>query len=169
MTPRERVYESLDFNLEGRVPRQLWSLPWAKLYHADELAQIEKEFPNDITGSPGFYKTTPRTVGDAYVTGNYVDEWNCTWLNMQAGLVGEIKEPLIKDLSDLGPLVLPEEVLTVDREKSTTTAGTPTRSCSRAVVPVRSNGFSSSERQKSSISISLNQRARRYLCILMDT
>lgn len=117
MTARERVYQSLDFRLKGRVPRQLWALPWAKLHHADKLARIEKKFPNDITGSPGFYKSTPRTVGDAYVPGYYVDEWNCTWLNMQAGLVGEIKEPLIKDLSDLGPLVLPEEVLTVDREK----------------------------------------------------
>jgi uroporphyrinogen decarboxylase len=117
MTSRERVYRSLDGNLSGRVPRQLWVLPWAEMYHPEKLKRIGKDFPNDIATSPSFYRTQPKVVGDAYTIGEYTDEWKCTWVNMQAGLVGEIKDPLIKDIDDLSPLVLPEETLTIDKEK----------------------------------------------------
>ena len=115
MTSRDRVFRSLDGNLKGRIPRELWTLPWAKLHHAEKLARIEMDFPSDFARSPGFYSTEPKTVGDAYTLGEYIDEWNCTWVNMQAGLVGEIKDPLIKDVEDLSPLILPEELLTVDK------------------------------------------------------
>ena len=108
MTSRERVLRSLEYRLEGRVPRQIWILPWARLHYAEKLARVEEEFPDDIVYCPGFYGTEPKTTGDAYVPGEYVDEWNCTWVNMQAGLVGEIKDPLIKDIEDLSPLVLPD-------------------------------------------------------------
>lgn len=117
MTSRERVYRSLDGNLTGRVPRQLWALPWAELYHPQKLQTIRNDFPDDIATSPGFHRTESEVVGDAYTIGEYTDEWKCTWVNMQAGLVGEIKDPLIKDIDDLSPLVLPDETLTIDKEK----------------------------------------------------
>ena len=117
MTSRERVLRSLECRLEGRVPRQLWELPWAGLYHGEKLADIRAEFPNDIVNCPSTYAVEPTKSGDAYTPGEYVDEWNCTWVNMQAGLVGEIKDPLIKRIEDLSPLVLPDEILTLDRAK----------------------------------------------------
>jgi uroporphyrinogen decarboxylase len=117
MTSRERVLGSLEGNLKGRVPRDLWTLPWAGLHYPNELASIEAGYPGDFVSSPGFYEEKVSIVGDAYTPGEYVDEWNCAWVNMQAGLVGEIQNPLIKEIDDLSPLVLPEELLTVDKDQ----------------------------------------------------
>ncbi|MBT3273717.1 MAG: methyltransferase [Spirochaetales bacterium] len=117
MTSRERVLRCLEYDLKGRVPRDIWALPWAELYHPEKLKRIRADFPSDFASSPGFYKTEPQTVGDAYALGEFIDEWNCTWVNMQAGLVGEIKDPLIKSVDDLSSLILPVELLSVDKEK----------------------------------------------------
>ncbi len=116
MKSRERVLRSLDCSLAGRVPRQLWTLPWGQKHHPEKLQRIETDFPNDIAGCPALYSRAPMTLGDAYAVGEYTDEWGCTWVNLQEGVVGEIKDPLIKKWDDIDTLRLPEELLTLDRE-----------------------------------------------------
>ncbi len=117
MTSRERVYASLDSTLEGRVPRHLWSLPWAERNHGEKLKAIREKYPDDIVAAPPHYETPGRASGDPYETGIYIDEWGCTFRNIQAGVIGEVKFPVIESLDDLSPLRTPEELLTFDIEK----------------------------------------------------
>jgi uroporphyrinogen-III decarboxylase len=51
--------------------------------------------------------------------GEYIDEWGCRFINRQRGLIGEMKEPLIKgeEWEDLAALKLPEELLDINRDK----------------------------------------------------
>lgn len=118
MNSRELVYKTLEFKNPERVPRQLWSLPWAKFYHKEGLEKIEKDFPSDFTTADGFLKENPRTYGDAYEIGEYIDEWGCKFINKQRGLIGEVKEPLIQgeDWEDRDKLRIPTELLTISKD-----------------------------------------------------
>ena len=51
--------------------------------------------------------------------GVYKDAWGCEFINVQEGIIGEVKRPLILDeeWEDAENVRLPKELLTVDREK----------------------------------------------------
>lgn len=117
-TPRERVYRTLNFEGPDRAPRQLWYLPWAELHHPDELARIQEEFPADIVGAPGYLKELPRTEGNPYKRGRFVDDWGAVFENIQEGVHGEVKDPLIKDWdADRDKVHIPREWLTIDPDQ----------------------------------------------------
>jgi uroporphyrinogen decarboxylase len=119
MTSRERMLATLNFELpQGeRLPRQMWTLPWAELAFPGETKKIQNLYPDDICMSPSFLKTPLKTSGDAYSVGTYIDEWGCVFDNKQAGVIGEVKQPLIKDWDDLSVVHFPEERLSVDIEQ----------------------------------------------------
>ncbi|MCX7018779.1 MAG: uroporphyrinogen decarboxylase family protein [bacterium] len=96
-TPRELVYQCLEFRNPPRAPRQLWLLPWAEKHHRAELEKIRSDFPPDIIHIGGRLRTPPITKGNPYEIGEYVDDWGCVFTNIQEGVVGEVREPLIKD------------------------------------------------------------------------
>ncbi len=114
-TPRELVYQTLNFEDPARAPRQLWTLPWAQVHHPDALQAIRAEFPDDIQGIGGHLRELPRTQGDPTRIGIYVDDWGCVFTNIQDGVIGEVKDPLIQDWSaDLHKVHIPREWLTID-------------------------------------------------------
>jgi uroporphyrinogen decarboxylase len=113
-SPRLLVKQSLEFASPARVPRQLWTLPWASKNFPEQLREIQTRFPDDITGSPAFLKVPAQVSGDPYEPGVYVDEWGCTFTSKEAGYIGEVKEPLVKSWEDLEKVQLPEAFLTVD-------------------------------------------------------
>ncbi len=117
MTSKELVYRTLEFrNTDGRVPRDLWVLPWADTHQRDMLQKMYTDFNWDI-GHTSVRPTQPTiSRGDPYTPGEYVDEWGCTFLNIQAGLVGEVKQPLVvdDDWNDADRVHIPEELLTFD-------------------------------------------------------
>ncbi len=117
-TPRQLMYRTLDFANPGRVPRHLWALPWAEMYHPGAIDRIQRDFPDDIASPKGILKTPPRTQGAQYEVGVYVDEWGCTFTNYQRGVIGEVKAPLIKgeNWEDTDNLRLPVELLSVDKD-----------------------------------------------------
>jgi hypothetical protein len=119
MTSRELVYATLEMKNPPRPPRDLWVLPWAVNRYSKELEEICIRFPSDFTGPPDSLREHPKTVGDMYASGIYVDEWGCRFTSIQSGMVGEIKEPLIQeeDWSDAGKVRFPKEWLTVDVDK----------------------------------------------------
>jgi uroporphyrinogen decarboxylase len=117
VTPRELVRQTLEFNNPQRIARQLWTLPWASEHYPDQLAEIQKRFPDDIIGAPGFLQLPLQVIGDAYQVGTYIDEWGCIFTNIQSGVIGEVKEPFIKTWNDLDKLRLPNELLSVDVEQ----------------------------------------------------
>lgn len=117
MTSRELVYKTLEFeNKENRAPRQLWLLPWANMYHGDMVKKIEKDFEADIVSAPAILGTPTIAKGDMYKIGDYFDEWGCHFINLQEGVVGEVKEPLVKDedWEDVDNVHIPVEWLDFD-------------------------------------------------------
>lgn len=116
MTPRQLVHATLDFQPGLRVPRQLWVLPGAAWAHPEELRRLRAEFPDDIAGTPGHCRVEAPTTGDAYRVGTHVDAWGCTFVNIHAGVIGEVKEPLVRDwAADAHRVHIPREWLTIDR------------------------------------------------------
>jgi uroporphyrinogen decarboxylase len=113
-TPRELVKQTLEFASPARIPRQLWVLPWADEHCPTQLAEIRRCFPDDITVAPGFYRQPVQVQGNPYSVGTFVDEWGCTFKNIQSGVIGEVKEPLIKTWDDLDKLRTPDALLSVD-------------------------------------------------------
>lgn len=117
MTSRELVHATLEFrNTNGRVPRDLWYLPWAKIHHNDMLQKVYTEFPVDLAGPPVILKKQPITKGDPYAIGEYVDEWGCRFVNLQEGVIGEVKAPLVQgeEWEDADNVHIPVELLDFD-------------------------------------------------------
>jgi hypothetical protein len=117
MTRRELVSKTLQFGSPERVPRQLWLLPWAEWTYPCELAAIRDKYPDDILESPRFLTVPLKTKGDEYLPGLFVDEWGCRFESRQAGIIGEVKDPLLKTWRDLDSVRVPTERLSVDRRK----------------------------------------------------
>lgn len=116
MTPRQIVLKTLEFQSPPRIPRQLWILPWAIDRYPDEVADIQARFPDDIVTAPAFYKEPLQTFGQEYQPGIFIDEWGCVFENRQAGVMGEVREPLVKDWKDWEKVRVPQERLSVDKE-----------------------------------------------------
>jgi uroporphyrinogen decarboxylase len=117
MTSRELVVDSLEFRSPARVPRQLWTLPWAEMTWPAELRAIRDRFPDDIVTCPAFLREPLRTRGREYEPGLFVDEWGCRFENRQAGIIGQVKEPVVADWADVESVRVPKERLTVDADE----------------------------------------------------
>ncbi|MCK9479244.1 MAG: methyltransferase [Firmicutes bacterium] len=117
MKPRELVKKTMEFqNNTGAVPIDLWALPWAEMHYPNELMDITKKFPKDFATAPAVYADKPKTSGDQYGIGVYIDEWGCEFTNIQKGVIGEVKTPLIlhDDWRDFEKAHIPKELLTFD-------------------------------------------------------
>ena len=113
-TSRQLILKTLEFDSPHRIPRQLWYLPWAADHYPAELSRIQEHFPDDMVGAPSFFRQAPRTVGGAYDVGVYVDEWGCIFQNLQKGVIGEVKTPVVQTWDDLDKVRPPEEALSID-------------------------------------------------------
>lgn len=117
MTSKERVLSTLNFtNTQERIPRQLWSLPWANEHCPEMMAQLTQDFEWDFDGPDTILKERPSTKGDPYAVGEYVDEWGCIFTNIHRGVIGEVKQPIVKDddWNDAKCIHIPEELLSFD-------------------------------------------------------
>ena len=119
MNSRERVYRTLEMRNPDRPPREMWLLPWAQSRYGKEIEEIQKRFPVDFAGTPDPLKEYPKVIGNSYEIGTYIDEWGCQFTNIHSGVVGEIKNPIIKndDWSDADSVRFPVEWKTVDIDK----------------------------------------------------
>jgi hypothetical protein len=111
MTSRELVRKTLDFDHQGRIPRQCWE---SQLINPQEREQLRRDFPADIAFCPELLKNPLSTTGDAHQPGIYIDEWGCVFENLQAGIIGEVKTPIITDWSNTGKVTFPKDSLDVD-------------------------------------------------------
>lgn len=115
-TSRELVQQTLEFRSPQRAPRELWSLPIAQATYPAEYAALLTDFPPDIITADGHERERPPTHGDQYGIGDYSDEWGATFTNIQPGVIGEVKRPLIENWDDVSHVHFPREWLTVDRD-----------------------------------------------------
>lgn len=125
MTSRELVKNTLEFkNNNGKVPKQMWVLPWANDNHQDTIDKINAHFPDDFGGISVSYSIPTIEEGNPYITGNYTDPWGCRFINISSGIIGEVKEPLIAaddyDWNDLSNIHIPEEALSFEIEQVNT-------------------------------------------------
>jgi hypothetical protein len=116
MNARELVRSTLEFAEPPSVPRQIWILPWAEEHYPAEVAQLKSEFPDDIVAAPALYHAPLPVTGNRYQKGIYVDEWGCCFHNIHGGVIGIVKEPLIREWDDLAGFKTPEASLAVDRQ-----------------------------------------------------
>jgi len=116
-TSREIVKDTLTFNYPSRIPREIISLPWAIKRYPKTVKEIETRFPNDICGVDYFYPTSPRVKGKENEIGKYTDEWGCEFVNILDGMMGEVKKPMLKELSDWKSIKPPYEWLPTDLDK----------------------------------------------------
>ena len=107
MTSRERVQRTLRFQTPDRPPRDLWALPWfTKRFPAEQKAIVAR-FPGDFGGPPNVYRPSLRVRGSAFEQGEFCDEWGCVFENIHEGVIGEVKQPIVTDLSGWRDTVQP--------------------------------------------------------------
>jgi len=123
LTSRELVYRALEFKDPPRAPVDFWAGDLAGRNYPKELKAMRERFPPDFGVVDDHFKTLPRTKGDKREIGEFTDAWNCTRVNIQWGVVGEVKDPIIKDWSDTSSVHFPVEYLTSDRDKINRQAG----------------------------------------------
>src|SRR4030042_2052993 len=80
--------------------------------------EIKRRFPSDIVNSSYTYEPSNRVRGDAYEEGMYTDEWGCMFQNVQRGLIGEVKIPLVQDLSGWEMTGPPYEQIPKDKKSA---------------------------------------------------
>jgi len=125
MTGRERVIRTIQFDYPDRVPRDLWWLPAVEITQKEELENLLKRIPMDI-GTPKFkpgmskrQKGRPTIIAPrshpptAFIPkkGKHVDEWGSVWHVGEDGVIGEVKEPVLDDLSKIDKFSPPWEYL----------------------------------------------------------
>lgn len=117
-TSRELVKQCLTFEKPARIPRDMWLLPWAENHYPEAVNELKKRFPADFLTSSYMYSPSPRAKGDPYKVGEYTDEWGCVFINVQDGIIGEVKTPVIHDITDWKHIKPPYELLPQNPEKS---------------------------------------------------
>ncbi len=111
---RQLVTAALEFTSPRRVPRHMWLLPWAERRYPEQTELLQERFPSDITWADDVYDIPVEKRGDPYAVGTYVDEWECEFVNVHGGIVGEVKQPKLRDVADWRSIRPPYDVLPHD-------------------------------------------------------
>lgn len=117
-TPREIVTRCLKFETPERMPRQMWLLPWAANHFPEAVKTVNERYPADIGHAPAPYRPSLRGKGDPCTIGLSVDDWGCEFENIQEGIIGEVRDPIIKDIADWDKVEPPYETLPGDWDKA---------------------------------------------------
>jgi hypothetical protein len=113
-TPREIVRRCLRFETPERMPREMWVLPWWDIHDPAAVKVIRDRYPDDVVWPPNVFRPSSVSRGDAYKLGEFIDEWGCRFVNIQEGVHGEVKDPILKDLSDVSVVRPPHELFPED-------------------------------------------------------
>jgi hypothetical protein len=113
-TSRELVTRCLKFEFPERIPRDLWVLPWASMNYPEALRTIREKFTLDFESPPNVYQPSSRRQGNEYSPGIFIDEWGVAFTNIQAGVIGEVRQPIIQEITDWKSVQPPYEILPAD-------------------------------------------------------
>jgi len=108
LTPRERVYRTLRFEPVDRVARDVWTLPALYEGRREQVEALLRQYPSDF-GPSGY--VDPVDESPLYEPGEWTDQWGSTWVNIQRGMIGEVKRPAIQEWSELDHWQPPNWVL----------------------------------------------------------
>ena len=116
-TARELVLQALEFRDPVRVPRDMWILPIAPMHQPDAVESLLREFPPDLGAVSGHERPSPLVRGDPHEFGVSTDAWGCAFVNIQRGVHGEVKDPLVRDwAADRDRIRFPREWFSIDAE-----------------------------------------------------
>jgi len=105
MDGRERVIRTLEFENPDRIPVDLWTLPATHLKYGKRLDEIMDRNERDIVSFSG-----PLDLaydGRVYKKGGFTDSWGSEWMNLQEGMVGEVKNPVFKEIEKVNSYTPP--------------------------------------------------------------
>ncbi len=108
---KEIVKRCLTFDEPERIPWHLWHLPWAEMHYPEMMKELNQRFPSDFSGPDYNYKPSARVNGDPYKIGTFIDEWGCHFKNIQEGVIGEVDQPIINEISDWNKIQPPYDQL----------------------------------------------------------
>lgn len=111
MHSRERVTRCLNFERPDRPPRQLWTLPIATEKHPEAFAEVCRKWPGDFAAPEWDPPVSKRRRGVQTKVGTFIDDWGCEFTNIQAGVIGEVKNPQLADWSRLDEIEAPWELV----------------------------------------------------------
>jgi len=137
-TSRERVTRCLTFTHPDRIPRDMWLVPWAQDRFPTQIAGILQRYPGDFDDAPNVYRPSPRVTGNLYEVGVSVDKWGCRVTNIQAGVEGQVRDPLLADIREWRGVQPPYETLPEDL---TVARDLVNRHCARTDGYVRSTSI----------------------------
>lgn len=124
LTPRERVIRTLRFEGVDRPARDVWLLPAAFFGREQALRDLLALYPSDF-GPSGF--KDPVDESPLYEPGEWTDPWGSRWLNIQRGMIGEVKHPALSDWSALAQWRPPYHLLGQGFEKVNRTCASHNR------------------------------------------
>jgi len=111
MTSRERVNRALKFLNPDRAPRDVWGIHSLRKFREAEVDALTAAYPSDFIYPDGEYGPSDRARGARHEVGDYVDEWGVRWMCAEAGVTGEVKEPILGDERAIACYRLPWELL----------------------------------------------------------
>jgi hypothetical protein len=129
MNAKERVVAALRLGGPDRTPRSLWWSPAVELRRPAELASLLSDFPMDLVEyreiddlyTPGLSREQVASRYPAFcaehldaappAAGLYADEWGSIWRVPEGGDSGQVREPVLADITRLDQLSIPWEAL----------------------------------------------------------
>lgn len=136
LTSRELVLRTLNFEDPPRAPRELWTLPIARIENPVEFDAVVAGFASDFQGISGHERELVPVRGDPHRRGSYTDPWGATFENIQDGVIGEVREPIVRDwATDAAKVHVPIEWLSLDRDAVNRDCAATTRFTRAGTVP----------------------------------
>ena len=102
---------ALENNHPDRVPRDVWALPYIKIFRKKEYEALLRDFPPDIHTACAQPEGSLGDLEKLRHVGSYADEWGCIWDISEPGVIGEVKRPIIDDFGKLSGFRPPYEVI----------------------------------------------------------
>jgi uroporphyrinogen decarboxylase len=122
MTSKQLVYDTLAYCNKERAPRCMGHSSWSDARYPNEVATMDRDYPGDFLWISGYCeRTSAQSYGNSDEPGRYVDDWGCIVDNLQQGIVGEVKVPLVspedEEWNDTSRIHIPVEWLTINKSK----------------------------------------------------
>lgn len=111
MNFRERMIRTLTFSTPANLPDNFWILPWFGRRYPQVCNILSSEYGEAIGKPPRPFAVGSRAKGNPYDAGVYFDDFGCEFLNLEDGIMGEVKNPPLEDLSLVESYPMPFEVL----------------------------------------------------------
>ena len=106
----------MTFQNPERIPRDMWLLPWAADRYPEEAAKLQRLYPSDFCFAEFYYPASNKVKGDRYKIGVCTDEWGCNFVNIQDGVIGEVRKPIIEDIANYNMVAPPYDQLEFDHD-----------------------------------------------------